>query len=159
VMRVQGVAEFRPIPKIMFSLAPRAQYSPTTLLSYEQFSAGNYTVGRGFDPGTLIGDSGVGVRLEAGVGSIVPDTPRSLTFLGYAFLDAAWVWSRDAAPGVRNLQKLQSAGGGVRVAFGDRFLFDAVVAVPFDKAGLQTTRGDTRLLVSITTRLFPPDRR
>lgn len=158
VVRLGALAEFRPIPAIGFSLAPRAQYSPSTLLSFEQFSAGNYTVGRGFDPGTLIGDSGVGIRGEVTAGSLAPPSRMGFAFQGYAFIDAAWVWNRDLQPGVTDPQKLQSAGGGVRVAFGDRFLFDAGIAVPFAAAGLQTVRGDTRVLVSITTRLFPVDR-
>ena len=128
------------------------------MLSYEQFSAGNYTVGRGFDPVTLIGDSGVGVRGEVTVGTLIPSSRKSFAWQGYGFVDAAWVWSYDVLPGLSDPQKLQSAGGGVRVAFGDRFLFDAGVAVPFAAAGLQTARGDTRVLVSLTTRLFPYDR-
>ncbi|UVO53385.1 ShlB/FhaC/HecB family hemolysin secretion/activation protein [Sphingomonas sp. SUN039] len=158
VVRAGATFEFRPIPIIGFSLSPRVQYSPSTLLSYEQFSAGNYTVGRGFDPGTLIGDSGVGVRGEVFAGSLIPSSRKGFAFQGYAFVDAAWVWNHDPLPGLSDPQKLQSAGGGVRVAFGDRFLFDAGVAVPFAAAGLQTARGDTRLLVSLTTRLFPLDR-
>jgi hemolysin activation/secretion protein len=158
VVRAGTTFDFRPIPIIGFSLSPRAQYSPATLLSYEQFSAGNYTVGRGFDPGTLIGDSGFGVRAELFAGSLIPTSRKGFAYQGYAFIDAAWVWNHDPQPGVSDPQKLQSAGGGVRVAFGDRFLFDAGVAVPFAAAGLQTARGDTRVLVSLTTRLFPFDR-
>ena len=158
VMRAGAVVEYRPIPIIGFSLAPRGQYSPSTLLSFEQFSAGNYTVGRGFDPGTLIGDSGFGVRGEVTVGTLIPAARNRFAIQGYGFVDAAWVWNNDRTPGVTDPQKLQSAGGGVRVAFGDRFIFDAGVAVPFAAAGLQTVRGDTRVLVSLTTRLFPLDR-
>jgi hemolysin activation/secretion protein len=158
VVRASATAEFRPIPNISFSLSPRLQYSPSVLLSYEQFSAGNYTIGRGFDPGTLIGDSGVGIRAEATYGSLIPSSRRGFAFQGYGFIDAAWVWNHDPLPGTSDPQRLQSAGGGVRVAFGDRFLFDAGVAVPFAAAGLQTVRGDTRVLVSLTTRLFPLDR-
>ncbi len=159
VVRASALLEVRPIPAIAFSLQPRVQYSPSTLLSYEQFSAGNYTVGRGFDPGTLIGDSGVGVRSEITYGSLVPSSRKDLALQGYAFLDAAWVWNHERPAGTSDPQKLQSAGGGVRVAFGDRFLFDAGVAVPFDAAGLQTRRGDTRVLVSLTTRFLPADPR
>jgi hemolysin activation/secretion protein len=145
VTRFSAIAEFR----------PRAQYAPNTLLSYEQFSAGNYTIGRGFDPGTLIGDSGVGVRGEVTLGSIVPQSRRKFAYQGYAFVDAAWVWNHDVTPGITDPQKLQSAGGGVRVVFGDRFLVDAGFAIPFDKAGLQMVREDARFLISLTTRLFP----
>ena len=53
------------------ALAPRAQYSPDVLLSYEQISAGNYTVGRGYDPGTLTGDSVFGVSTDMCVSTTV----------------------------------------------------------------------------------------
>ncbi|CAN5280361.1 POTRA domain-containing protein [soil metagenome] len=155
VVRGSANATFRPFPIISFSLQPRAQYAPHSLLSYEQFSAGNYTIGRGFDPGTLLGDSGVGLRGEATVGSMVPHSRKDLALQGYGFIDAAWAWSHDNGPGVRDPEKLQSAGGGVRAAFGDRFQVDAGVAVPFRAAGLQTRRGDTRFLISFTAKLLP----
>ncbi len=154
---VRGAAriEYRPIAPLAFILEPRAQYSPSSLLSYEQFSAGNYTIGRGFDPGTLIGDSGFGVRGEITFGSLTPATRKDLAWQAYAFIDGAWVWADTPDPGVANPQKLQSAGGGVRAAFGDRFQLDAGFAVPFRAAGLQTARGDARILVSLTVKLLP----
>lgn len=155
VARAQANVEFRPIPILALIVQPRAQYSPSALLSYEQFSAGNYTVGRGFDPGTIIGDKGVGVRGEVAVGSLVPSTRKDLAIQAYGFIDAAWTWSNDPLPALPNPQRLQSGGGGVRAAFGDRFQFDAGVAVPFRAAGLQTQRGDTRILMSLTVKLLP----
>jgi hemolysin activation/secretion protein len=155
VVRAAASFEYRPVPLLSFVLQPRVQYSPSTLLSYEQFSAGNYTVGRGFDPGTLIGDSGAGVHGEIAYGSTVPATRKDLAIQGYAFIDGAWVWNHDFTPGVRDPQKLTSAGGGVRAAFGDRFQLDAGVATPFRAAGLQLVRGDTRVLVSLTVKLLP----
>ena len=49
-----------------FALAfePRAQYAFRPVLAFEEFTTGNYTVGRGYDPGALTGDSGVGLRTE-----------------------------------------------------------------------------------------------
>ena len=38
-------------PKLTLALGARAQYAWKPLLSFEEFSAGNYTVGRGYDPG------------------------------------------------------------------------------------------------------------
>ncbi|WP_293883143.1 ShlB/FhaC/HecB family hemolysin secretion/activation protein [Sphingomonas sp.] len=155
VVRGSADVTFRPFPIISFSLQPRGQYSPHALLSYEQFSAGNYTIGRGFDPGTLLGDSGVGVRGEVTVGSMVPRSRNDLAIQGYGFIDAAWTWDRDPNSSVRYPEKLQSGGGGVRLAFGDRFQADAGVATPFRAAGLQTRRGDTRFLISLTAKLLP----
>jgi hemolysin activation/secretion protein len=54
-------------------------------------------------------------------------------------------------------ESLYSAGAGVRAAYGDRFRIDAALAVPLKRAGLQTERGDPRLLISFTTRLVPWD--
>ncbi len=155
VARASATIEYRPIPLLAFVLQPRAQYAPSTVLSYEQFSVGNYTIGRGFDPGTLIGDSGIGVHGEIAYGSLVPATRKDLAVQAYAFIDGAWIWNHDVTPGVRDPQKLQSAGGGVRAAFGDRFQLDAGFASPFRAAGLQLVRGDTRVLVSLTVKLLP----
>ena len=46
------------------AIEPSAQYAFDPLLSFEEFTAGNYTVGRGYDPATLAGDSGVGLSAE-----------------------------------------------------------------------------------------------
>ncbi|HTI31538.1 MAG TPA: ShlB/FhaC/HecB family hemolysin secretion/activation protein [Sphingomonas sp.] len=155
VSRFYAVAEFRPVPKITFSLQPRAQYAPHALLSYEEYSAGNYTVGRGYDPGTIIGDSGVGLRSEIAYGTLVPRTARSLAWQAYGFFDAAWIWNKDVASNGIDPEKLQSAGGGLRFVYGDRLQIDGTVAVPLRRAGIQTTRGDTRFLLTMTTRLLP----
>jgi hemolysin activation/secretion protein len=72
VLRAEAFSEYRPIPNITFALGVRAQVSSDPLLSFEEFSAGNYTVGRGYDPGSLLGDDGVGLQFEARFGSILP---------------------------------------------------------------------------------------
>ena len=159
VARVSAVGEFRPIPKLAFSLAPRAQYSRRALLSYEEFSTGNYTVGRGYDPGALSGDSGVGVSGEIKVGSIVPRSIKSLAIQPYVFGDAAFVWNRDSDLRALNPQRLYSAGGGIRASYGQRISLDVGAAVPLKRAGLQTRRSDVRLLASLSVRFLPWNRR
>jgi len=156
VLRASGFAELRPIPALAFSIQPRAQYSFDPLFTYEEFSGGNYTVGRGYDPGVIAGDSGAGFAAEVRFGTGIPRTQRSFAVQPYAFLDGAWVWNKD--DGTAGADKLLSAGGGVRIGFGDRFRLDATLAVPLKRAGLQTERGDPRLLISFTTRLLPWNR-
>src|SRR3546814_16251997 len=56
LVRFTGLGEFRPVPNLAFTLLPRAQYTRSAMLSYEELPAGNDTVGRGYDPGELIGD-------------------------------------------------------------------------------------------------------
>ena len=153
VIRGAATAEFRPVPDIAFVLSPRAQYSNDPLFAFEEFSGGNYTAGRGYDPGIITGDSGFGFQSEVRIGSVTPETLDSFAFQPFAFFDAAWVWNnRDAMSGS---QSLYSAGAGVRAAYGDRARLDLALAVPLKRAGHQTDRGDVRLLVSFTTRLVP----
>ena len=154
LIRGEAYAEFRPVPLVTVALGARGQYSAHPLLSFEEFSAGNYTIGRGYDPGALLGDSGLGVQAELRFGSLVSPTPNRLRFEPYVFLDQDWVWNRDRVLVVPEAE-LTSVGGGLRAAFAGRFLLDAFLAAPLDRTPLQTRRGDVRFLVSLTTRLWP----
>ena len=151
LLRANALAEWRPHKLFTLSAAPRAQWANDPLLAYEEFSGGNFTVGRGFDPGTIIGDSGVGVALEARYGSFVPANTKAFAVQPFAFFDAAWVWNKDTAFNGINPQKLYSAGGGMRVAYGDVARLDVTVAVPLNRGGFLAQKPDPRLLVSLTT--------
>lgn len=68
-----------------------AQWSDAPLPAYEEFQVGNYTIGRGFDPGAAGGDSAAAGQIEAG-----------WEFRGgagsaqvFAFVDGARLWNRD----------------------------------------------------------------
>lgn len=166
VLRGNAFFEYRPVPKLAFSLAPRAQYAPHVLLSYEEFSAGNFTVGRGYDPGTIVGDSGVGVAAEVKAGSLVPQSERAFAWQPYAFADAAWVWNKSVTATAGSKQHLYSIGGGIRAAYGDRINLDIGAAVPLSRVGLNALnpalpapRRDVRVLMNLTIRLLPWNRR
>jgi hemolysin activation/secretion protein len=155
LLRASGEFDYRPQRTLTFAILPRAQYSPDSLLSYEQFSGGNYTVGRGYDPGAIIGDSGVGLRSEVRIGSLVPKNPGGSAFQPYAFFDAAWVWTHNAVAGVANLQRLYSVGGGLRATLHEAVRVDGTVAVPLrDEIG-QPVKGDTRFLINVSLQLAP----
>jgi hemolysin activation/secretion protein len=151
LLRANALAEWRPHKLFTLSAAPRAQWASDPLLAYEEFSGGNFTVGRGFDPGTIIGDSGVGVAVEARYGSFVPANTKAFAIQPFAFFDAVWVWNKDSAFAGLDPQKLYSAGGGVRVAYGDVARLDVTVAAPLNRGGFLTQKPDPRLLVSLTT--------
>jgi hemolysin activation/secretion protein len=156
VTRFTGLAEYRLRPNLTIAFSPRAQYAPHALLSYEEFSGGTYTIGRGFDPGTVLGDSGIGYSLEVRYGSTTPRTYDTIAFEPYVFVDQAWAWNHDLDLLAYNPQRLISAGGGVRAAYGDKMRVDAGFAVPVDKSGPAGDRlGHVRFLISITTRLLP----
>jgi hemolysin activation/secretion protein len=154
VLRYTMYGEVRPIPKLTAALGVRAQYAWKPLLSFEEFSAGNYTAGRGYDPGALLGDKGFGTQAELRYGSRIPASARKPAVEGYAFWDHALVRNRDRLVVVEGSEHLDSVGGGARVNF-DRFALDASLAVPLTRIGIEDKRPDPRFLLSLTTRLWP----
>ena len=155
LLRFDGAAEFRPDPQVGFFLGARAQTTDKPLLSFEEYSAGNYTVGRGYDPATLLGDRGIGFQAELRWRRLVPAGPRAVAVQPFVFFDAAWVNNEDRIFLAVGPQRLASIGGGVRVAFGDRARLEVTLADPLERAGLETKRPGPRLLVTLTTRLLP----
>jgi hemolysin activation/secretion protein len=155
LLRFEAYGEYRPRPKLTLAAAVRAQYSGDPLLSFEQYSAGNYTIGRGYDPGALLADRGVGFQAELRYGSLATPAPRKLAWQAFAFFDAARVGEAGRIPVLVGGRSLASAGAGLRAALGDGARLEAILAVPLERAGLQASRGDPRLLISFTTRLWP----
>jgi hemolysin activation/secretion protein len=154
VFRYTADGEYRPMPYLTFALGARAQYAWKPLLSFEEFAAGNYTVGRGYDPGSLLGDMGFGTQAEVRLGSTVPQSARKPAVEAYGFWDHAFVRDRGKFVLAGAADHLNSVGGGARVNF-DRFALDAALAVPLTPVGVDHKRPGTRFLVSLTTRLFP----
>ena len=152
VLRAGGQGQLALGRDFAIAVSPRLQYALDALLSFEEFTAGNYTVGRGYDPATLSGDSGVGLTAELRGPRMMPIKQSKLTMQPYVFGDAAWVWNKNDGVGA---ERLTSAGGGVRAELGDRFRLDGTVAVPLEKAGFANHKGDVRLLVTLTTRILP----
>jgi hemolysin activation/secretion protein len=155
LVRLEALGEYRPRPRFAVAVGLRAQMTGDPLLSFEQYSAGNYTIGRGYDPGTLLADRGIGAQFELRYGSLVPPGPRKLAWQAFAFLDAARVSEAGRIPTLTGGRSLASAGAGLRAALGDGARLEAVLAVPLERAGVPAERGDPRLLVSLATRLWP----
>lgn len=155
LLRLEALGEYRPKPKLAIALGVRAQFTGDPLLSFEQYSAGNYTIGRGYDPGTLLADRGIGFQGELRYGSLIAPGPRKLAWQAFAFFDGARVSEAGRIPVLAGGRTLASAGAGARAALGDSARLEALLAVPLERAGLQGARGDPRLLLSFTTRLWP----
>ena len=148
---IRGDAEFafRPGRLVTLTGRPRFQWSDDNLLPFEQFSGGNYTVGRGFNPGAATGDRGFGAQAEVAVGSLEPRSASGSAVQGFAFYDSFNAWFADA-PGVRNLN---SVGGGARLNFRRRAYAELLAAVPLEAAPLETRTGDVRILFNLAVRL------
>ena len=155
LVRFEGQADYRPVPRVRFSLGVDAQFSGDPLPAFEELSAGNYSIGRGYDPGSVLGDSGYALSFEAGFGSLTPGGPREFAWEGYVFTDMAWAWNEDPSRKPLNPDRLWSAGAGLRFSLGSAMQGDITVAVPLEKPDLAPDRGDVRFLISLTTRLLP----
>ncbi|HEU4967690.1 MAG TPA: ShlB/FhaC/HecB family hemolysin secretion/activation protein, partial [Sphingomonas sp.] len=73
-------------------------------------------------------------------------------FQPYAFADLGIVWNHVSL--TDDPQRLWSAGGGVRAAWGQRARLDVALAVPLNRTPLSNER-DVRLLVTLSTKLLP----
>ena len=151
VIRTRLSGELALGDRLAFAFEPRAQYAFRPTLAFEEFTTGNYTVGRGYDPGALTGDSGVGLRTELRGPRLPFGATGSVQFQPYVFGDAARVYTR----GIAGSAALYSAGGGLRGAISDRLNLDAALAVPLKDAGLLGRRGDVRFLLTLTARILP----
>lgn len=151
--RFQGRAELRLARHLVIALMPRAQISGAALPSYEQFALGNFTLGRGFDPGAQLGDKGIGMASEIAFPGQILSTSKQISAEPYVFADAGWVWNR-FSPAGGDPRAIGSVGGGVRTLWGDRARLDLGLAVPTRTAGLRQA-GDVRFLMTLTTRLVP----
>ncbi|MBT2135013.1 ShlB/FhaC/HecB family hemolysin secretion/activation protein [Croceibacterium sp. LX-88] len=154
VARLDGQIEFRPAPRLTLAVAPRAQISDGPLLSYEQASLGNYTIGRGLEPGVALGDSALGASFELRYGSIYPRRSNGFAVEPFAFLDWAKAWIDEAIVGP-DPRDVATAGFGARGRWGSVADFSVLLAFPLAPAGYQTETGDPRLLFTLTTRLLP----
>ena len=153
VLRGAVYGEYRPARRFTIAASSRGQYSAHPLFSFEEYSAGNYTIGRGYDPGAILGDSGFGLQAELRYGSLFPATADAFAFEPFVFVDQVWVWNEDRLLGAPD-EELTSIGGGVRAAWGDRLALALTLAFPLDRTTFQPDR-DPRLLLSVTTRFWP----
>jgi hemolysin activation/secretion protein len=95
--------------------AMNGQYSCNTLLATEQYPYGGANWGRGYNPSEIVGDDGVGAKVELRRDSVIGK--RWLNYVQYyLFYDAGIIWNRDGV----NLPPKQSAtstGLGARFEF------------------------------------------
>lgn len=144
---------------------PRAQYAFTRLFGFEEYSAGNFSIGRGYDPGVIVGDSGIGssFELRGPAKRLLPKV--NMAVLPFLFADLAMTFDEfdDVIPGtttkrVRTDRDFAvSVGAGFRALLNNRFQLGGTVAFPLRAAGLQTHNHDPRFLVSLTSKLWPWD--
>jgi hemolysin activation/secretion protein len=151
VVRFTGLADVRLARRLTMAVQPRAQLASGAVFGFERFALGNYTVGRGYDPGALTGDDGAAVAVELRHDPLLLSEKSLLTAAPYLFADAGWAWQRGIAG---NPASLVSTGAGTRFGLSDRARLDVSGAVALKDAG-PVQAGDVRLLLTLTTRILP----
>jgi hemolysin activation/secretion protein len=132
----------------------RGQWTNQPLLNYDEFSIGNLTVGRGYDPGANTGDKAIAGTIEPRVN--LPTGPRVATQL-FGFYDVVRLYNLDTGS-TEARRKLESYGGGVRVTLSGIARLDVTYAHPRDKpllTGATAKVPKDRVLVSLTAQLVP----
>jgi hemolysin activation/secretion protein len=150
VVRATASAQAPLFDRFTLSAQGVAQYSAERLLPYEQITFGNLTVGRGYDPGVLGGDSGAGGELALRYGPIPVHAQAVLapyTFYDYGYAHRQDLTQRDS--------HLESAGLGMQMRLFRRVNVDIAYAWPLLQP--QTAGGGlkqpSRLLFNLTTTL------
>ena len=159
LLRADAHFEYRPDPRLALVIDLGGQYTRDALPAFEEISGGSFSAGRGYDPAAITGDTGLTSRVEVRVGSLVPDTLDSFSLQPFVFADGATVRDRDPSQRALNPDGLFSIGTGLRFAYGRGMQGDVSLAVPLTRTDAQQlanqSRGDVRLLLSLTTRLLP----
>ena len=150
--QLDGKVGFGPIFELFGSA--RGQWTNQPLLNYDEFSIGNLTVGRGYDPGANTGDKAIAGTAE--VRFNLPTGPRVASQL-FGFYDVVRLYNLDTGS-TEARRKLESYGGGVRVTLSGIARLDVTYAHPLDKpllTGANAKVPKDRVLVSLTAQLVP----
>ncbi len=131
------------------------QFTDRVLLAYEDFTVGNLSIGRGYDPSSLTGDRGVAGSLEARVGpfNAMPGAPKirlpdDINVSGFGFFDTAHVQNLSSGSQDRTVRSL---GGGVTFQLASRLRLETTYAHTLDTVSpnLSKRPGD-RVFVNLT---------
>jgi hemolysin activation/secretion protein len=149
VIRADARAEMQIAGALSLATGVIGQWTDQPLLSYEEQAIGNYSVGRGYEPGAASGDRVVGSSIELRYGGLF--SKGGVSASGYAFYDGAWIENLDSgsASGERILK---SIGGGIRVALDSAVTLDLAYAHPLDAPFAGAPKPAGRVLLNLVTR-------
>jgi len=143
--RIQALGD-----KLSAALLVSGQYVNLRPVLGEEINFGGQLLGRGYDPGSLTGDMGVGGAFE-----LRYDLPASWvyaeSFQLYGFLDGGEIWDHDGATPTAN--QIASTGAGVRVTIPGNvmlgaFFGHALINVP----GNDKDKRSSRVMINTSVR-------
>jgi len=104
---------------VSVAVASNGQYSFSPLITGEQILFGGAQIGRGYEPGAISGDSGLGGSFELRYDTRLDDLAIK-NLEPYAFFDVAKVWNKDRPPALGlplSNFSIESTGIGLRFWF------------------------------------------
>jgi hemolysin activation/secretion protein len=155
LVRADGRLDLQWLPLFSTRVSFAGQFTDRVLLSYEDYTIGNLSIGRGYDPSSLTGDRGIGASLEARLGPFhgVPGEPKlalpqDVNVSGFGFFDTAHVQNLSLGSEDRTVRSL---GGGLSFQLASRVRLETTYAHTLDtvSAHLSKRPGD-RLFVNLT---------
>jgi hemolysin activation/secretion protein len=141
--------------RFSFSVAGIGQYAADPLITGEQILFGGNQIGRGYDPGAITGDSGLGGSFELRYDTHYPDWDiRDIQ--PYTFFDAAKVWNRARPPAAGiplGNYWIDSTGVGIRFWLPYNVYWDVegawtLHAVPGSDSGKRVTKFLTDIAIT-----------
>jgi hemolysin activation/secretion protein len=146
LVRGSGSLSVFPVSHIQFVTRFQGQYSPDRLFDYEQLALGDLTVGRGYDPASVLGDSGASASFDLRYVQIPIAT--WIHAAPYVFYDVGYVHNNgNLTPETRTLT---SAGVGVTLNLNNRANLDVLYAQGFQAPLPGGSRPTPRILFSLT---------
>jgi hemolysin activation/secretion protein len=131
--------------------AATGQLAFTNLVSSEEFAFGGEFFGRAYDASELVGDSGIGGKLEL---RYTHEFPSAWAVTGYGFGEAGQIWRRLAsAEEVGRSESATSAGLGVRFDASQWLTGYVEVAWPLDRIVLAEGDDDPRVFGGFRVKL------
>lgn len=127
----------------------QAQYSDKPLMPYEQISLGDLSVGRGYDPAALLGDTGVSASIDVRYAA-VQVYPR-IQASPFVFYDQGVVHNNEAlTSGLIASRTLRSFGAGLTLRLANQANLELTYARPIDAVAAGAARPAPRLLINLT---------
>lgn len=153
LVRGVGSAESLLADRLSGSVRVQGQYARDALLPYEQISLGALSIGRGYDPAAILGDSGAGAAFELRYGPI--QLHPKLVAAPFGFFDIGYVHNNDTArSGLPSARTLRSVGAGVTLRVANRANVEITYAHPLDAVFAGGPRRSDRLLISLTASIL-----
>lgn len=130
------------------NLSADAQLAEEVLVSFEQYQVGNLTFGRGYDPGTIVGDRGFGGRFEVMGGRYAAPALAELQFEPYTFYDATHVEALSPTA-LEPERKIDSWGAGLRLKYAERGALDIGFARALDTPARNQKKPAAQFLMNL----------